>query len=329
MDLTNRRIFNYYKFNQFPYQKSVNNFFTLLMLFLTAAVSAQHPVLPATNLGTSNVFDGFAGKPGFVYQGYAQLFQTRKLTGDHGQNLHSDLKINSLVQLNQFIYLTPLKVFGGNLSFTVLVPVVQLSASNSTGSSPSVNPGALGDITQGTAVQWSGKKLFGKPFSHRAELAVTFPLGSYDENYAINASARIYTFSTYHTFTLMFSDKFSISSRNQFNYNTRILGELAKPGAFYNGNYSADYAIVPGLRVAAVGYFLAQLNQDTYDGNSNYYQEQGISDTREKVFGYGAGVAYFAKSGTLIELKTFFETASKNRAEGFRPTLRILVPLNL
>lgn len=298
------------------------------MIIITSSASAQDPVLPATNLGTSNVFDGFAGKPGFVYQGYAQLFQTQKLTGDRGQNMHSDLKINSLVQLNQFIYLTPLKVLGGNLSFTVLVPVVQLSASNSSGPSPSVNTGVLGDITQGTAVQWSGKKLFGKPFSHRAELAVTLPLGSYDDSYNINASAHAYTFSTYHTFTLMFSDKFSISSRNQFNYNTRIMGQLAKAGAFYNGNYTADYAVMPGLRVAAVGYFLSQLNQDTYDGSSSYYQQQGISDTREKVFGYGAGLAYFAKSGTLIELKTFLETASKNRAQGYRPTLRILVPLN-
>lgn len=328
MNLTRKIIFKNCKLKYQNSYRKIKNCFLFLMIIITSSASAQDPVLPATNLGTSNVFDGFAGKPGFVYQGYAQLFQTQKLTGDRGQNMHSDLKINSLVQLNQFIYLTPLKVLGGNLSFTVLVPVVQLSASNSSGPSPSVNPGVLGDITQGTAVQWSGKKLFGKPFSHRAELAVTLPLGSYDDSYNINASAHAYTFSTYHTFTLMFSDKFSISSRNQFNYNTRIMGQLAKAGAFYNGNYTADYAVMPGLRVAAVGYFLSQLNQDTYDGSSSYYQQQGISDTREKVFGYGAGLAYFAKSGTLIELKTFLETASKNRAQGYRPTLRILVPLN-
>ena len=31
------------------------------MIIITSSASAQDPVLPATNLGTSNVFDGFAG----------------------------------------------------------------------------------------------------------------------------------------------------------------------------------------------------------------------------------------------------------------------------
>lgn len=310
-------------------QKKKKGILLFVMLICSFGVSAQDPVLPASNLGMSNVFDGFAGKPGFVYQGYAQLFQTQKITGDRGEDLNSDLKINSLLQMNQFIYLTSVKVLGANLSFTVLIPVVQLHASNPSGPSPSVNPGVLGDITQGTALQWSERKLFGKPFSHRVELALTLPVGSYDQKYNINASAHAYTFSAYHAFTLMLSDKFSISSRNQLNYNTRIMGQLAKAGAFYNGNYTIDYAVVPGLRAAAVGYFLAQLNQDSYDGSSSYYQQQmGIADTREKVFGYGAGLAYFAKSGALFELKAFFETAAKNRAEGYRPTLRVLIPLN-
>lgn len=302
--------------------------FWVILLLCFSEVSAQDPVLPASNLGMSNVFDGFAGKPGFVFQGYAQLFQTQKITGGNGQDLKSDLKINSLLQMNQFIYLTPLKVMRGHLSFTVLIPIVQISASNSGGYAPSVNPNVLGDITQGTAVQWSDKKIFGKPFSHRVELAVTLPVGSYDQDYDINPSSHTYTLSTYHAFTLMLNDKFSISSRNQFNYNSRIVGQSAKAGAFYNGNYTVDYEVLPGFRVAAVGYFLAQLSQDSFNGSKSYFQQQGIADTREKVFGYGAGLAYFAKSGTLIELKMFFETAAKNRVEGYRPTLRVLIPLN-
>ncbi|MCF2493453.1 hypothetical protein [Dyadobacter chenhuakuii] len=84
-------------------------------------VTSQDPVLPAANLGMVNSFDGMVGKPGFVYQGYAQVFQTRKVVVGQGQAVSPDLKVNSLLQLNQFIYLTPLKLLGGNLAFTLYV----------------------------------------------------------------------------------------------------------------------------------------------------------------------------------------------------------------
>lgn len=304
-------------------------FIILLSIIFSYKISAQDPSLPPTNLGMVNVFDGMGGKPGFVYQGYVQVFQTQNVIGDRGQDMHSDLKINSLVQVNQIIFQTPLKVFGGDLGFMLMIPVVQITTSNSSGPAPTVNPGVLGDITQGISVQWSGKKLFDKPFSHRMELNATLPVGSYDEKYNINPSSHAYTFSTYHAFTIMLNNHVSISIRNQFNYNTRTIGQEAKAGSFYNGNYTIDYAILPNLRVEAVSYFLAQINQDSYDGNSHYYQQQfGISDTRERVFGYGVGLVYFSKGGALIEVKTFFETAAKNRVEGYRPSLRLTIPLN-
>jgi hypothetical protein len=333
----NKKVYDYFETIPFLLVSLQNNFYNkihlwsilLLLMIYSNRASAQDPTLPPTNLGVVNVFDGMGGKPGFVYQGFVQIFQTNKVINGQGQDIHSDLKVNSIVQINQIIYQTPIKVFGGILGFTVIIPVVQINASNSGGSSPTVNPNILGDITQGTAVQWSGKKLFSKPFSHRLDVNFNLPIGSYNEKYNINPSAQAYTFSTNHAFTLMLNDRISVSAKNQFNYNSHIVGQKAKAGAFYNGNYSIDYAIIPNLRVEAVSYFLAQLNEDSFDGDSNYYQQQmGISDTKERVLGYGAGLAYFTKGGALIELKTFFETASKNRVEGYRPTLRIAIPLN-
>ncbi len=60
---------------------------TLPLVLLTGTFNrlpAQDLPLPPTNLGLANVFDGIAGKPGFVYQGYAQLFQTRGIYNQHG-----------------------------------------------------------------------------------------------------------------------------------------------------------------------------------------------------------------------------------------------------
>jgi len=128
---------------------------------------------------------------------------------------------------------------------------------------------------------------------------------------------------------LMLSDKVSISSRNQFNYNTHVIGQKSKSGAFYNGNYAVDFALRHNLRIEAVAYFLTQFNQDSYDGNHDYYQQQlGMNDTKDRVLGYGPGLAYFTKGGALLEAKAFFETAGKNRVAGYRPTLRVAIPFN-
>jgi hypothetical protein len=290
---------------------------------------AQDPVLPPTNLGLANVYDGIAGKPGFVYQGYAQYFQAHHIKDALGNNLPSSLKVNSLLSMNQFIYLSPIRVLGGNLGFTVLVPIVQISSSNLNGAAPTANPGVLGDIVQGTAIQWSDHKLFGKPFSHRVEFDINIPVGDFDSRYNISPSSHVWAYGVYHAFTLMLNDKMSISSRNQFNYNSHFIGTKAKAGAYYNGNYSVDFTIVKSLKIEAAAYYLTQLTQDSYDGNSHYYQEQyGINNTKERVFGYGPGVAYFAPNGVLIEAKVFFETAARNRFEGSRPTLRIAIPLS-
>jgi len=303
-----------------------------MLLFLSTGiisrVSAQDPVLPPTNLGMVNVYDGIAGKPGFAYQPYVQVLQTHGIYDAKGNKVATDLKINSVVTLQQFLYLSKVRVLNGNLAFMVLMPVAQINASNGGAAAPSVNPKVWGDITTGTAIQWSDKKLFNKPFSHRAEFDITFPSGSYNEKYAINPSAHLYTFGLYHAFTLMLDRKFSISSRNQFNYNTHIIGTEHHPGAFYNGNYSADYSILPSLKIQVAAYYLGQLNDDKYDGSSDYYKtEYGITNTKERVLGYGPGLAYFFPGGGLMEVKSFFETKAQNRPSGFRPTVRVIVPL--
>lgn len=306
---------------------SIGFLFTV-MLVAPCHLAAQDPTLPPTNLGLANVFDGIAGKPGFLYQSYVQVFQTRAIYDQHGNKAATSLKVNSVATLHQLIYLSKVRVLGGNIGFTAILPVAQVSTSNTGGAAPSANPRAWGDPIFGTAVQWSDKRLFGKPFSHRTELDVSLPLGNYNTAYAINPSAHLFSFGLYHTFTLMLNQQFSISARNQVNYNTHIIGTKAQPGSFYNGNLSVDYAILPSLRIEVATYLLTQFNQDRFDGHSDYYATQyGITNTRERVLGYGPGLAYFLPRGGLIEAKGFLETAVQNRPAGWRPTLRVAIPL--
>jgi len=288
---------------------------------------AQAPALPPANLGLANVYDGVAGPPGFVYQGYGQIYQTNRIYNAAGDNTGSSLKVNSLLSLHQLIYLSPVKVWGGNLGFTVLLPIVKITATNLSGPAPSVNPGVVGDLVQGTAIQWNDKKLFGKSFWHRLEADVNIPVGSYNSNYTINASSHLWAFGAYHAFTLFLNKNVTLSARNQFNYNFHIINKPDKPGAYYNGNYSIDVALLKDLKLVAAAYYLTQIVEDSYDGNHNYYQSRyQLATTKQRVLGFGPGLAYFLPGGILFEGKVFFEAAAKNTTQGTRPTLRIAIP---
>jgi len=300
---------------------------TILFSAISLFVYAQAPALPPTNLGLANVYDGVAGKPGFLYQVYTQLYQTNRIYNANGDNTGSSLKINSLLSLHQLIYLAPVKVAGGNLGFTVLVPIVKITATNIAGAAPPVNPDVLGDLVQGTAIQWNDRKLFGKSFWHRVEVDVNIPVGSYDPSYAINASSHLWAFSAYHAFTVFLTKSVSFSSRNQLNYEFHIIGKPDKPGAFYNGNYSIDCSLLKNLKLEAAAYYLTQIVEDSYAGNHDYYQMRyQLATTKERVLGFGPGLAYFLPGGILFEGKVFFEAAAKNTTQGTRPTLRIAIP---
>lgn len=301
----------------------------VLIIAVTATVYAQDPVLPATNLGLANIFDGKAGKPGVVYQGFVQAFQTHALYDQKGNRTTSDLKVNSVLLMNQFLTVTPVKVLNGNLCFTILVPIVQVNTSNVNGPAPAASPSALGDPIFGAAIQWSDRKLFQKPFSHRLEFDVSTAWGNYDSRYAINPSAHLWTYITYYAFTITLNKQLSVSSRNELNYNSHIIDAKDKPGAFYNGNYSVEYSILPAIKLEAVAYYLQQINQDSYGGDHHYYQDHfGISNTKEKVLGLGPGLAYFTPHGVFFETKVFFETDAKNRFAGTRTSLRVTIPLS-
>lgn len=301
--------------------------FLFCLGFVVSTAFAQDPVLPATNLGLANMGDGLSPGPGLYYINYLQAYQSDRLRNSMGTIIKGAPTINSFLSMNQFIYESKIRLAAGNLGFTLLLPLVKISA-QATGKAPSVNPNILGGLITGSFVQWSGKKLFNLPYNHRAEIDVSTPIGSYNRAYDINPLANHFTLSAYYTFTLSLGSRLEISSRNQLNYNFAAIDTKAEAGAFYNSNFSFGYSPLKSLQLAFVGYYLKQLNQDAYEGNHHYYQDlYGIVDTREQVLGIGPGISFFSRNGLAAEAKVFFEHAALNRAEGVRCTLKIAYTL--
>lgn len=300
----------------------------LFLISIQSRVFGQAPQLPPTNLGLSNLQDGNPPGPGAYFQEFIQDYSPKSNRNASG-NIIGGPRVSSLLTLSQLIYITNIKVADGNFGYTVLVPVVKLSAYDPAGPALSVNPGVLGDLITGPFIQWSSKHLFTMKFDHRFELDIVAPIGSFSKGYAVNPGSHLYTLAPQYTFTLFPTDEFSISMRHYLNYNFDMIGTQVKPGMYYNFNYSLEYAVAPGLKVELAGYYLTQLNQDSNFGNDQYYQQTyHITYTREKVFAYGPGLGYVTPSGLSIEIKDMFESDARNRSQGNRATLVLTYKLN-
>ena len=303
--------------------------FLIIMVFLLPVITrAQDPALPPPNLALGNMNDGFLPGPGVYLLNYLQVYKSRSLRDGEGDKLPTKLTLRSVATVFQAAWLTRISVAGGNLGLTAILPVVKITTEDPGGIPSTVNTGVLGDLTAGPSIVWLNRKMFGKPLFHRLELTGTFPTGSHDKRFVINPSSHLYTFTLNHALTWYGIDKWSVSTRNHISYNTRILGSSARPGIFYNLNYSLERIIVKNLNVEIAGYYLKQIEQDSYNGDHNYYQHRfGVNDTREEVLAIGPGLSWLAPAGLFMEGKVLFETGAKNRFKGIRPALRLIYRL--
>ena len=305
----------------------------LLMVFLSPFVRiekarGQLPHLPPSNLGITNMQDGKPPSPGWYYMEYIQEYEASSTKDGSSELIRGAGTLSSLLAMEQLVYISKSRILGGNPGFTVIVPIIKFSVSDAE-PTPSINPNPLGDIVVGPLIQWFDKQLFGMKYAHRLEVDLAIPTGSYQPRYTINPGAHMYRVFPHYTFTLSPTDKLSFSMRHHLNYYFEEIGSRIRPGFTYNFNYSAEYAITHSLTVEIAGYYLAQLEQDSFDGDSHYYQRTySIADTRERVFAYGPGIGYVSPSGLFIELKGMQETAVRNRPQGFRATLVLSYKLN-
>lgn len=287
---------------------------------------AQDPALPGANFGFNNMGAGIARKPGMYYACYLQTFQSSSVRNAQGAVVPGAPARSSITSLQQLTLVTKTRVFGAQLCATILIPIVKSALAGSSGQA--VNPNAFGDLMVGAFIE--GKRNFasGPELNYRFGVNVFFPTGAYDKSYIVNPGAHRYRFFPHLECSFLLIKNFAVSIKNNLYFYAREIGTARRSGTAYNLNYALEFKITNRLTFEAAGYYLKQLEQDAYDGDKNYYQNRyGITDTREQVFAAGPGIGFKTTSAVIIEVKAHWETAARNRPQGFRTNLLIAFPL--
>jgi hypothetical protein len=293
-----------------------------ISLLRASAAFGQDPRLPSVNLGFTNMQAGNSRPPGWYYIQYIQVYQPGKVMDPFGKEIVKAPLVSSLILIQQIALISKTKVASGNLGFTLLLPVSKTSVRSTGSALPSINPAPVGDLIAGAFVQWYDKRLFGLRLAHRFGLNASFPTGSFQRSYDVNPGANRYRIFPNYQITLTPVKQLALSIKNNFYYSFEEIGSPNRPAIAYNLNYALEFSVADRLVLEAAGYYLTQLGQDSYNGDTKFYLDHyGINDTRERVFGYGPGVGYRTNGGMSLEMKGFWENGAQNRPEGFRGSL--------
>ncbi|HEX8531698.1 MAG TPA: transporter [Cytophagales bacterium] len=302
--------------------------FVVLGVCLQAVLAfGQDPAQPATNLSLTSVLDGAAPGPGTYWFQYVQYYHANRIAGPAGDRV-GNARVKTTLYMQQLVHMSRKKWLGGNVGFTVLVPLVNINTDGEVipGKVPlTSNPSLMGDLIVGPSLQWLKGQLLGKPFHSRLALDFVLPTGAYDPDYAINAGSNYLTIEPHYTFTYFITPRLSTSQRHHYTYHFENPQNRYRTGQMYHLNYALEYAVCKTFRAGVIGYYLTQFTNDQHRGDDRYFQETfGLSNTRERVFAVGPSLSLVSPRGIFFELKSAFEAAAVNRPEGIRTTFRLI-----
>lgn len=310
------------KWTKFLNKISLVLFFTL---FTTSVFAYDEPGI---NLGFTSFYDGMppAGN-GFYFEDYLRYYTANRLNGNNGDPLPLPKSGTNLgINVFQFIYLTELKVFGANLGFDVLFPLLfYAKVQDGLGNTVLKAENGWGDMLFGPILQFDPiKGKDGPCFVQRLEFDFIAPTGRYNRNYAITPSSHFWSFNPYWAATFWITKKWATSLRVHYLWNwvntdpfvgfgPMVHSTQAGQAAFVN--FTTEYEIIDKLNIGLNGYVLNQFTDTKANGIN-------VPGRRESVWAIGPGLLYsFSKDHNLF-LNIYFETIAKNRPQGSSYQLR-------
>jgi hypothetical protein len=312
--------------------------FIVGQLFSNFTAEAQSAIppdvvkLPSVNLGSSSFYDGFGSTdPGWTALNYFRWNDFASIKDSSGQNspLFVDPRINAISTVVHFVYVPPIPVSNGAISFEALLPIVDFQSHfNAPGMVLQDNGLNFGDLTFGAAYQSKPISLWGQSvLSWRIDLDVSAPTGGFDSNKDINQSSGFWSVNPYLAVTLLPIPKWEISARFNYIYNfstSRGSDPPQTPGfVFRNGqagqagwiNFASSYEVIEGVRPGLNGFRLQQLTNDSTNGIS-------LPGTLVEELYLGPGLDWQINKNGNVNFNVYLPILAKNTPAG--PQFNIL-----
>ncbi|MGV1786678.1 MULTISPECIES: SphA family protein [Agrobacterium] len=264
-------------------------------------------------------------EPGFYYSTYVNYYHANRINDGNGDNIAPGLKLDAVIDYNQFVYVTPFELWDLKLAVGAVVPLVTIR--QEVGGAVGRESGLADILLQPLIVGWEKGKF-------HVALAQGFylPTGKYDAEAPINIGRNTWAYQP--QLSLGYIDPEGWEATATFSYvtsskNKDAMVSLLNPmGADYRSgdelglDFSVGYNFTPQFEVGLTGYYYKQLSDDKIsEPASDQALQEFANGLRGQVAAIGIGARYLSDYGEFY-VHVDREFAARNRSEGTSTWLR-------
>ena len=303
--------------------------------------------------------------PGWYVQAPVVAYHAKKIKGDDGKQatrgftnpLPYRAKVGAEIDVRavqpRITYIDNTRLFGANLGFTMMLPIVQRHGDFSL-TAPDLGQGAgtqalvqgglnqaaanlsrpatgIGDFEFGGIMHWELAD------NQALTLVNTFivPTGDYDAGRRLNPGfGNFYTYRPSIQYSYI-GDGWDFGVRGVLSFNTRNKETGYRSGNMANIDFQLMTFVAEDIRVGLQGFAVHQFQNDSQDvsyiaGNPQIQPAEIINGNRMRGYGLGPAVGWLKDGGDMmVEGKFIKEFGARNRTEGQAFWLTVSKPLGL
>ncbi|MCM2339738.1 transporter [Rhodoferax sp.] len=285
---------------------------SILLVTLGSAAQATEGGGGVYPNGNENYMAGALPPPGTYYLTYASHYQASTLRDNSGNRIPLDFDVQADALALRVVHVTEQKIFGGQLLFHAVAPLVNLK----------VRVGGSNDSSSGLA-----DMVFGTGLGYHASdklhyvwaVDVTAPTGSYDSNKMANLSRNYWNIEPVFALTYVQPSGFNADVKVMYDFNGINRATNYRSGQELHADYSAGWALGNGWTVGVGGFVYRQITDDQQNGAT-------VANNKGRAYAIGPSIKYDSGKGWFLTAKFEKESGVVNRAEGSTFRIKALLP---
>jgi len=267
-------------------------------------------------LGLENFVAAALPPPGFYGMVFGNYYHADRLKDGQGNTVPLAFDVKAAVVAPRLVWVTGEKVFGGQLAFHAVAPLLNLKVSVA-GTSQSKS--GLGDMVVGPVLGYH----FSPALHAVAALDVYLPTGRYDKTELANIGLNHLTIRPVWAMSYIDPTGFNGDFVALYNHNLKNKDTDYKSGDEVNVDYSLGWGLGHGFVVGVGGHLYRQIADDKQSGAS-----VGTDGNRGRSVSIGPSFKYDSGKGWFVTAKWQKEGGVRNKAEGNALWVKAVFPLS-
>jgi hypothetical protein len=262
--------------------------------------------------GAENYILAAMPPPGLYGIAYIASYNANELRDNNGKRVPLDFDLDVSAVSSRLIWVTDQKLFGGQLAFHAIAPLVHISATvNGMGKTKS----GLADVTFGPALGYHASENLHYVFV----LDINAPTGQYNKNDLVNLGRNYWNLEPLFGVSYIQPRGLNADLKLMYDFNARNKDTDYRSGQEFHADYAIGWGFSPNFVAGVGGHVYKQTTDDELGGAT-------VGGNRGRAFAIGPSIKYDNGKGWFLTAKYANEYKVKNRARGGGLNIKLSVP---